>query len=311
MKTQKAGANRNLKKRIIRSRQLYLFLILPLLYLILFKYVPMVGLQIAFKDYTFKKGIFGSDWVGFKHFIKFLSDRKFGITLRNTLRVSLYSLGANFIVPLVLALSLNCLRHTGLKKFIQTITYIPHFISVVVLVGMLTQMLNPVIGVYGKIMTALLGSRPTDLLSNPSAFPHLYVWSGVWQNAGFNSIIYIAALAGCDQALHESAQIDGASRLQRIRYIDIPTVLPTAVILLIMNAGKVMSVGFEKVFLLQNSLNLSYSEVISTYVYKQAFGIGNNFSYSTAVGMFNSVINLILIVVVNQISKKFTENSLW
>ena len=186
-------------------------------------------------------------------------------------------------VPIILALSVNCLRHSGLKKVIQTITYIPHFISVVVLIGILTQMLNPIIGIYGKIMLTITGARPTDLLSSPAAFPHLYVWSGVWQNAGFKSIVYIAALAGSDPELHEAAQIDGATRLQRVRYVDFPTILPTAIIMLIMDAGKVMSVGFEKVFLLQNNLNLSYSEVISTYVYKQAFGVGAKFSYSTAI----------------------------
>ena len=214
-------------------------------------------------------------------------------------------------IPIILALCLNCLNNQKLKKTVQTLTYIPHFISVVVLVGMMTQMLNPIIGVYGNIVQSLTGSRPTDLFGIPSAFPHLYVWSGIWQNAGFNSIIYIAALAGSDQDIHEAARIDGATRLQRVRYIDIPTILPTAVILLILNAGKVMTVGFEKVFLLQNSLNVSYSEVISTYVYKQAFGTGSNFSYSTAIGMFNSVINLLLICIVNKISRKVSDTSLW
>ena len=175
---------------------------------------------------------------------------------------------------------------------------------------MLTQMLNPIIGVYGNLVRNITGERARDLLGVATAFPHLYVWSGVWQNTGFNSIIYIAALAGSDQDLHEAAQIDGATRLQRVRYIDIPCIIPTAVILLILNAGKVMSVGFEKVYLLQNSLNLTHSEVISTYVYKQAFGAGSNFSYSTAIGLFNSVINLILIVTVNKISKKVSDSSL-
>ena len=176
---------------------------------------------------------------------------------------------------------------------------------------MMTQMFNPIVGVYGTIVQAITGQRAVDIMGIPEAFPHLYVWSGVWQNAGFNSIIYIAALAGSDQDLHEAAQIDGATRLQRVRYIDIPTIIPTAVILLILNAGKVMTVGFEKVFLLQNSLNSAYSEVISTYVYKQAFGSGSNFSYSTAIGMFNSVINLLMILMVNKISKKVSDNSLW
>ena len=302
---------KTLTRKIYRGRELYLMLALPLLYLIIFSYVPMAGLQIAFKDYTFKGGIWGSEWVGFKHFKKFFSDRNFSTILINTLRVSVYSLAVNTFIPIILALSLNCLKHNKLKKLVQTLTYLPHFISVVVLIGMMTQMLNPIVGVYGNIVQAITGERAVDILGIPSAFPHLYVWSGAWQNAGFNSIIYIAALAGSDQSLHEAAQIDGASRLQRVRYIDIPTIIPTAVILLILNAGKVMTVGFEKVFLLQNSLNASYSEVISTYVYKQAFGSGSNFSYSTAIGMFNSVINLLMIVVVNKISKKGTDSSLW
>jgi len=302
---------KSLARRVYQGRQLYLLLLLPLIYMVIFSYVPMFGLQIAFKDYSFKGGIWGSEWIGFDHFKKFFSDRNFTTILINTLRISIYSLAANTFVPITLALALNCLNHNGIKKAVQTLTYIPHFISVVVLVGMMTQMFNPIVGVYGTIMQAITGERAVDIMGIPEAFPHLYVWSGVWQNAGFNSIIYIAALAGSDQDLHEAAQIDGATRLQRVRYIDIPTIIPTAVILLILNAGKVMTVGFEKVFLLQNSLNSSYSEVISTYVYKQAFGAGSNFSYSTAIGMFNSVINLLMILMVNKISKKVSDNSLW
>ena len=311
MKLKNKESLRKLFKQIYRGRQLYLLLALPLIYLIIFSYVPMAGVQIAFRDYTFKGGIWGSEWVGLKHFTKFLSSYQFMTTLMNTLRVSIYTLTVTTFLPIFLALALNCLNNVGLKKTIQTLTYLPHFISVVVLIGMLTQMLNPIIGVYGNIVRSITGERAKDLLGMASAFPHLYVWSGVWQNTGFNSIIYIAALAGSDQDLHEAAQIDGATRLQRVRYIDIPCIIPTAVILLILNAGKVMSVGFEKVFLLQNSLNLTHSEVISTYVYKQAFGTGSNFSYSTAIGLFNSVINLFLIVMVNKISKKVSDSSLW
>lgn len=309
--TKKKDNLKSLLRRIYRGRQLYLLLALPLIYILVFEYIPMAGLQIAFKDYKFGTGIWGSKWVGFKHFEKFVTNYKFAQILTNTLRVSVYSLVVNSIMPIILALALNCLQHKGLKKTVQTLTYLPHFISVVVLIGMMTQMLNPIVGVYGNIVKAITGERATDILGIPSAFPHLYVWSGTWQGTGFSSIIYIAALAGSDQDLHEAAQIDGATRLQRVRHIDIPTIMPTAIILLILNAGKIMTVGFQKVHLLQNSLNLSYSEVISTYVYRQAFGVGSNFSYSTAIGMFNSVINLILITVVNKISKKVTENSLW
>lgn len=299
-------------KRIVRARQLYLLLALPLIYLLVFKYYPMLGLQIAFKNFTNKGGIWGSEWVGLKWFRKFFADRQFAQLLINTLRISIYSLTAGFFVPILLALSLNVMKNGVFKKTIQTLVYIPHFISVVVLIGILNQLMNPVTGLYGALSQLFTGTRPADIMGIPSAFPHLYVWSGIWQNAGWDSIIYLAALAGCDQQLHEAAQIDGASRFQRVRYIDIPTILPTATILLIMNAGKVMNVGFEKVFLLQNSLNLSYSEVLSTYVYSKSFGVSiPQFSYSTAAGMFNSVVNLILIVLVNKITGKLSETSLW
>lgn len=312
MKTDRSYVKKkSLGKRILRARQLYIFLLLPLIYLIIFQYVPMFGLQIAFKDYTMSKGILGSPWAGLKYFEKFFNDYNFKRILVNTLRISLYALVVNFFIPITLALSLNCLRHNKLKKAIQTITYIPHFVSIVVLVGMVNQMLNPIIGLYGNAVQAVTGSRAVDILGIPSAFPHLYVWTGVWQNMGWGSIIYMAALANSDQELHEAAQIDGASRFQRVLYVDIPTILPTAIIMLILDAGKVMNVGFEKVYLMQNSLNLSYSEVISTYVYKMAFGGNSNFSYSTAVGMFNSVVNFALIMLVNQISKKFSDTSLW
>lgn len=302
---------RKLGKRVYRARQLYLFLLLPLLYLIIFKYIPMFGLQIAFKDYSMSKGMMDSPWVGLKYFNKFFSDYNFKRVLVNTLRLSLYSLIVNFFIPVALALFLNCLRHNGVKKVVQTVTYIPHFVSTVVLVGMVNQMFNPIIGLYGNAVQTLAGHRAVDILGMPSAFPHLYVWTGVWQNMGWNSIIYIAALAGCDQELHEAAQIDGASRFQRVLYVDIPAILPTAIIMLILDCGRIMNIGFEKVYLMQNSLNLSYSEVISTYTYKMAFGGNSNFSYSTAVGMFNSVVNFILITLVNKISKKFSDTSLW
>lgn len=298
--------------KIWRARQLYLLLLLPLIWLVIFKYVPMAGLQIAFRDFSSRKGIWGSEWVGLEKFRKFFSDRQFTRLMVNTLRVSIYYLVAGFLVPIVLALGLNIMKNGIFKKTVQTLTYIPHFISVVVLVGMLIQLINPIMGLYGSVAKALTGERPVDILANPASFPHLYVWSGIWQNAGWNSIIYAAALASSDQQLHEAAQLDGASRLQRVWYIDIPTILPTAVILLIMDAGKVMNVGFEKVFLLQNSLNLSYSEVLSTYVYKKSFSVSiPDYSFSTAAGMFNAVINLFLIVVVNKIAKKISDTSLW
>lgn len=304
--------NRKALGRIWRARQLYLLILLPLIWLIIFKYVPMAGLQIAFRDFSNRKGIWGSEWVGLENFQKFFTDRQFTRLITNTLRISLYQLVVGFFVPIIVALSLNIMKNGLFKKTVQTLTYIPHFISVVVLVGMLLQLINPVVGIYGTVAKTLTGQRPPDILANPAAFPHLYVWSGIWQNAGWGAIIYVAALANSDQQLHEAAQLDGATRLQRVWHIDIPTILPTAVILLIMDAGKVMNVGFEKVFLLQNSLNLSYSEVLSTYVYTKSFGASiPDFSFSTAAGMFNSVINLVLIVIVNKIAKKLGDTSLW
>ena len=272
----------------------------------------MAGLQIAFKSFSNRQGVWGSPWVGLDNFIKFFNDRQFSRLLINTLRISIYQMIASFFVPIILALSLNIIKQGIFKKTIQTLTYIPHFISLVVMIGMMMQLINPVVGIYGTLSQLLTGSRPADILSIPEAFPHLYVWSGIWKGAGWGSIIYIAALANADQQLHEAAQIDGASRLQRVWYIDIPTILPTATILLIMDAGKVMDVGFEKVFLLQNSLNMSYSEVLSTYVYRKSFGGGvPDLGFSTAAGMFNSVINLILITIVNKVSRKLSETSLW
>jgi putative aldouronate transport system permease protein len=301
----------SLGKRIIKARQLYLLLALPILYLLIFAYYPMTGLQIAFKNYKIADGIWGSDWVGFKHFIKLFSDYNFKKIIVNTLRLSLLSVSFNVFSPVILALALNTVRSYKLKKVVQTITYLPHFISIVVMVGILTQLFNPITGIYGHAYTALTGNRAPDILGSPTGFLWMYIFSGVWSHAGYNAVVYIAALAGCDQELHEAAQIDGASRLQRVWHIDIPTILPTVVIMLILQTGRIMGVGFEKAYLMQNPLNQSYSELISTYVYKKAFGTGGNFSYSTAIGLFNSIVNMILVTTVNKISKKVTNSSLW
>lgn len=300
-----------LGKRIYKARQLYLLLALPLIYLFVFKYYPMLGLQIAFKDYTITGGIWGSEWVGFKYFEKLFKDYNFKKIMINTLRLSLYSVSVTTIVPIILALAINCVNNVRIKKAVQTITYLPHFVSLVVMVGIMNQLFNPIVGLYGNVVQLLTGERAVDLFGIPQAFLHMYVWSGVWQHAGYNSVIYIATLAGADQELHEAAQVDGASRLQRVFYVDIPAILPTVIIMLILNVGRIMGIGFDKVNLLQNSLNLSYSEIISTYVYKKAFGAAGNFSYSTAIGLFNSIINFILIMTVNKLSKKVSETSLW
>jgi len=292
--------------------QLHLFMLLPVIYILIFAYYPMFGVQIAFKNFTPAEGIWRSKWVGFKHFQTFFKSYQFERVIANTLRISLYSLGVGFPLPIIFALFLNTVRNLRFKKFVQTVTYIPHFISVVVLIGILKQVLNPVMGLYGNIYRLFVGGGyPPDILASPNAFIHLYVWSGIWQGLGWSSIIYVAALSNVDQELYDAAEVDGASRWKRIIHIDLPGILPTVAILLILRAGSIMSVGFEKIYLMQNNLNLKYSEVISTYVYKVGMAAGmGNFSYASAIGLFNSVINCTLLVIVNAISRKLSENSM-
>jgi putative aldouronate transport system permease protein len=300
------------KKRLINSWEYYLFLVIPLMYLILFVYIPMAGVQIAFRRYTPLGGVWGSEWVGIRNIVKFFQSYQFKRVLPNTLRLSLYSLAAGFPIPLIFALFLNVMRNGRLKKVVQTITYMPHFISTVVLVGMLVRFLSPVNGIYGQLIN-LFHLKGTDILAQPGAFPHLYVWSEVWQHFGWSSIIYLAALAGVSAELHEAAEIDGASRFQRMIHIDLPSILPTAAVLLILGFGQVMGIGFEKVFLMQNSLNLRTSEVISTYVYKIGLGSGglSDYSYATAIGLFNSVVNLLMAGGVNAVTRRLSDTGLW
>lgn len=297
--------------RFKRTSQLFLFVLIPVIWLVIFKYVPMTGLQVAFRKYRMRASISSCEWVGLSYFEQFFSSYEFERVIRNTIVTSLYSLLAGFPIPILLALSVNVVENVYCKKFVQTLTYIPHFISTVVLVGMMIQFLNPRIGLYAIISRRISGKYPPDILGNAKAFYHIYVWSGVWQNMGWSSIIYIAALSSVDSQLHEAAEIDGASRFQRCIHIDFPCILPTAIILLIMSSGSILSVGFEKVFLMQNSLNLETSEVISTYVYKVSIANGNDFSYGTAIGLFNAVINLLILTIVNSISKRVSETSLW
>jgi len=301
------------RKKVAPYWQLYVFLILPVAYILIFAYWPMFGLQIAFKKFTIVKGVWGSPWVGFKNFTKFFNAYQFESVLTNTLTLSLYSIFAAFPFPIIFALLLNTVENLRWKKTVQPLTTMPHFISTVVLVGMLMQIFHPMVGLYGKAMQTINGEMPADLFANPNAFPHLYVWSGVWQQFGYNSIIYVAALTSVSGELHEAAEVDGANRWQRVLHIDFPALLPTIVIMLILRTGSVMSIGFEKTYLMQNSLNLSSSEIISTFVYKKGLGAGsaNDYSYSTAIGMFNSVVNLILISVVNWISRRVGDTSLW
>ena len=300
----------NLKKTLKRDWQYWLLLALPLTYLIIFKYYPMLGAQIAFRDYNVRDGIWGSEWVGLENFIKFFKSYQFTRVVGNTLILSLYYQFVSNIIPIIFALIFNCVEKERFKKVVQTIVTLPHFISTVVLVGILMQILNSRTGLYGIAMEAITGEYPSDIFAKADNFRHIYTWSGVWQNFGWSSIIYIAALSGVDTSLHEAAQIDGASRLQRVWHIDLPHITPTIVILMLMDLGKIMTVGFEKVFLLQNNLNRSTSELISTYVYEIGL-VQSNYSYSTAIGLFNSVINLILVLTMNAVARRVSETSLF
>jgi len=289
--------------------QLYLLFLPTLAYFVLFQYVPMYGVQIAFKHFAVTKGISGSPWTGFEHFERFFNSFHFWTVIENTVGLSLFGLAVGFPIPIVLALLLNQLSSRRFKRFVQTVTYAPHFVSTVVIVGMLAIFLSPRSGLVNH-MIAGFGGEPIFFLASPEWFKTLHVLSGVWQGAGWGAIIYLAALAGVDPALHEAAVIDGASKLQRVRYIDIPGIMPTIIIVLILQLGTIMSVGFEKTYLMQNSLNLSSSEVISTYVYKTGL-LGAQYSFSAAVGLFDSVVNFMLLVLVNWTARRVTATSLW
>lgn len=294
----------------LRQRwQLYVMLILPVAYLIIFAYIPMGGATIAFKDFSIRKGIWGSDWVGLQHFKNFFSTPDFKLLLRNTLILSLYSLVVSFPMPIVLALAVNEIKSQKYKKTVQMVTYLPYFISVVVLVGIMQNIFSPRTGLVNNIIMAF-GGTATDFMGIPGMFRSLYVWSGVWQGMGYSAVIYIAALASVDTGLVEAAVIDGAGRFARVWYVDIPSILPTIVIQLILAIGSIMSIGFEKVYLMQNPVNLQVSEIIPTFVYKR--GIANfQYSYASAVGLFNSVINLVLIQIANIFAKRASGTSLW
>ena len=293
--------------RFRKNWQLHLLMFLPILYILIFYYTPMYGLQIAFRDFRPRAGIWGSEWVGLKHFLAFFNAHNFTQIVSNTLIVSLYNTFVAFPIPIVLALMLHVSERKMLKKLTQNVSYMPHFISTVVLVGIINQILNPVSGVFGTFyhMFGGVGMAP-DIRASASTFRHLFVWSGVWQQMGWNTIIYVAALAGVSSELHEAAELDGASRWKRVLNVALPAIMPTVAIMLILRCGQVMSVGYEKVYLMQNDLNLSTSEVISTYVYK--IGLGKmQMSYGTAIDLFNSVINSTLLVSVNAITRKLTD----
>lgn len=290
----------------LKNWQLHLMMLLPLAYILIFHYGPMYGLQIAFRDYRPRAGIWNSEWVGLKHFYKFFSNIRWQRIVLNTVRLSLYSIAASFPVPIILALILHVNEHKILKKVTQNLSYIPHFISMVILVGIINQIFNPYSGLWGAVQNVLGIRDYTEITTNPDSFDHLYVWSGVWQSMGWSAIMYVAALSGVSQELHEAARIDGASRWKRVLHVDLPAIAPTISILLILRFGHVMSVGYEKIYLMQNNLNISRSEVISTYVYKNGLA-ANEHSFGTAVSLMNSVINTAMVLLVNWITNRLSD----
>jgi len=304
----KSELRSNLK--IIRRRwQMYVMFLVPFLWVLVFNYVPMYGVQIAFKDFIASKGILGSRWTGLENLSKFVTSYMFKRVMLNTLIISFYQLLVGFPIPILLAVLINECASQKFAKTVQMISYAPHFITTVVIVAIIEKMFDYYNGVVNTIINAL-GGQSIYFLGEGSLFRHIYVLSNVWQNMGYNSIIYVAALSAIDPALEEAATIDGATRFQKIRHIDIPSIFPTIVIMLILRMGQIMSVGYEKIYLMQNTVNLNYSEIISTYVYKQGIQ-QTQYSFSTAVGLFNSVINLLLITTVNQIARRVGETSLW
>jgi putative aldouronate transport system permease protein len=292
-----------------RDASLWLFCIPGIVLTFIFSYIPMYGIQLAFRRFNATAGIWGSEWQGLYYFKRFFASPYFESTIWNTLVISFYSLLVSFPIPIILALLLNSLHHKRYRKLIQTVTYAPNFISVVVMCGMIILFLSPTVGVINSVLH-FFGVDPINFMAQQDYWRHIYVWSGVWQGAGWSSVIFFAALAGVSPELHEAARCDGATKFQLIRHIDFPSLLPTATILLILNCGSILSVGFEKAYLLQNNLNLSVSEIISTYVYKVGL-INNDISYSTAIGLFNTLINLVLLLMVNKVADKLSGNSLW
>lgn len=299
-------------KKYLRAHwQLYLMMLPPLIVLLIFAYGPMYGLILAFKDYKVSLGIGGSPWAsdfGLGNFIRFFDNYNFWACLKNTLILSVYTMLVEIPTAIVLALSLNYVKSRIFKKAAQMITYCPYFISTIVFVGIINMLMDNRIGVIGSFLYNNFG---INILGSPELFPSLYVWSGVWQTVGYGSIIYVAALASVDMQIHEAAIIDGATLLQRIRYVDIPAILPTAVIMMILNMGRILNTGYEKILAMQNQMNLSTSEVISTYSYKVSLvSTFPDFPLATAIGMFQSVIGLVLILIVNKIAKKISGNGL-
>ncbi len=296
-------------RRIKLERAWYAMMALPVVYLVIFHYVPMAGIVLAFQDYKMGRGVFGSDWVGFKWFIQFFESFYFWRLMRNTLLLSFYSIVFGFPVPIIFALMLNEMKVLPLKRVVQTVSYLPHFISLVIIVGMLVTFLSPNNGIINIVIKSL-GGEPINFLGLQSWFRPLYIGSGIWQHFGFSSIIYLAAIAGISQELYDAAEVDGASRIQRIRFVTIPGMAPTIIILLILNLGRALAVDWEKVLLMYTPATYEVADVIATYVYRRGI-IDSKYGFGSAVGLFANVINLIFLVVFNRLARRFTDTSLW
>lgn len=303
------GFGPRIPRSVRKNWDLYLLILPVVIYFLLLKYLPMYGIQLAFKDFSAVKGFWDSSWVGFKHFERFFNNYQFWTLIRNTHGISLYQILVSFPLPIVFALLINEVQSKGFRKSVQSIASMPHFLSTVVLVGIVMAFLSPSTGLVNNIIVKL-GDDPIYFMTEPSMFKSIYVFSDVWQNLGFASVLYVAVLAGMDRSLYEAAMIDGATKLERLIHIAIPAIIPTAIIMLIFQFGSIMDIGFEKIYLMQNDLNRSASSVISTYVYEMGL-LGSQFSFSTAVGLFNSLINFVLIIAVNWFAKRVSGTSLW
>ena len=297
------------KRSLIKYWDLYLLIVPVLIWLAIFKYGPMYGTIIAFENYSPSRGVFGSTWVGFKHFERFFNAYNFKDILLNTIKLSLLQLVCAFPMPILLALVLNELNNKRYKKLVQTVTYSPFFLSTVVMVGLIDAFLYPNTGLLNVLVTKL-GGQSINYMAKDEYFRPIFIISHIWKGTGWASIIYMSALTSVDPQLYEAARIDGANRLQALVHVTIPAIIPTAIIMLIRDCGSIMDVGFEKVYLMQNDLNMGASEVISTYVYKVGM-VNSQYSYSTAVNLFNSMINLAMLLLVNKISRTVSETSLW
>ena len=304
-----AGFGKIKLREVYKHWELYLMMALPLIWYVTFTYAPMYGIQIAFRDYLPSRGFWGSTFVGLRHFMRFFNSFYFTRVLRNTLGINFYSLLVGFPIPILFALLLNELPSIRYKKLVQNVTYLPHFLSTVVVVSIINMLLAIDYGVVNIFLKAL-GRPVQNFMINPAYFKHIYVWSGIWENMGWSAIIYIAALAGVDVGLYEAATIDGASRWQKIRFISIPSIMPTIIIMLLLRCGQIMNIGYEKILLMQNSLTMETSDVISTYVYRSGI-LGAEYSFASAVGLFNSLCNFFLLIVANKSAKLMSETSLF